>query len=45
MLLANAPVVVFGERILRLVPVPVVQRVSAALFALLGLLAIAQALG
>lgn len=45
MLLANAPVVVFGERILRLVPVLVVQRVSAALFALLGLLAIAQALG
>ena len=45
MLLANAPVVVFGERLLRLVPVLVVQRVSATLFALLGVLAIAQALG
>lgn len=45
MLIANAPVVVFGERILRLVPVTVVQRVSAALFALLGVLAIAQAPG
>jgi Ca2+/H+ antiporter, TMEM165/GDT1 family len=44
MLLANAPVVLFGERILRLVPVPIVQRFSAALFALMGILAVVQAL-
>jgi Ca2+/H+ antiporter, TMEM165/GDT1 family len=41
MLLANAPVVHFGERILRVVPVRAVQRVTAALFAVLGILALA----
>jgi Ca2+/H+ antiporter, TMEM165/GDT1 family len=38
MMLANAPVVWLGERITRLVPLRVVHRVSAALFAVLGLL-------
>jgi Ca2+/H+ antiporter, TMEM165/GDT1 family len=38
MMLANAPVVWLGERITRLVPLPVVHQVSAALFAVLGLL-------
>jgi putative Ca2+/H+ antiporter (TMEM165/GDT1 family) len=38
MLLANAPVVLFGERILRGVPIRLVQRFAAALFALLGIL-------
>jgi putative Ca2+/H+ antiporter (TMEM165/GDT1 family) len=38
MLLANAPVVVFGERILRRVPIRFVQRFAAGLFALLGIL-------
>jgi putative Ca2+/H+ antiporter (TMEM165/GDT1 family) len=38
MLLANAPVVVFGERILRGVPIRLVQRFAAGLFALLGIL-------
>jgi len=37
MMLANAPVVWFGERVMRRVPVRVVHGVSAALFALLGL--------
>jgi putative Ca2+/H+ antiporter (TMEM165/GDT1 family) len=39
MLLANAPVVVFGDRVLRRVPIRLVQRFAAALFALLGILA------
>ena len=44
MLLANAPVVLCGERILRRVPIAVVQRFAAGLFALLGLVAVAQVL-
>ncbi len=39
MMLANAPVVWFGERVTRLLPLPVVHRVSALVFAVLGLLA------
>jgi len=39
MMLANAPVVWLGERMTRLLPLPVVHRVSAAIFLLLGLLA------
>jgi putative Ca2+/H+ antiporter (TMEM165/GDT1 family) len=38
MLLANAPVVLFGDRILRGVPIRLVHRFAAALFALLGIL-------
>jgi len=37
MMLANAPVVWFGERVMRRVPVRVVHGVSAAIFAALGL--------
>ncbi|HWS04397.1 MAG TPA: UPF0016 domain-containing protein, partial [Burkholderiaceae bacterium] len=33
---ANAPVVWLGERITRLVPIRIVHRVSAAVFAVLG---------
>lgn len=44
MLLANAPVVLFGERILRCVPIRLVQRLAAALFALLGVLTAVAAL-
>jgi putative Ca2+/H+ antiporter (TMEM165/GDT1 family) len=40
MMLANAPVVWFGERITRLVPIRVVHLVSAAVFAVLGVLAL-----
>ena len=40
MMLANAPVVWFGERITRLVPIRVVHMVSAAVFAVLGLVAL-----
>lgn len=39
MMLANAPVVWLGERITRLVPLPIVHRVSAGIFLVLGLLA------
>jgi putative Ca2+/H+ antiporter (TMEM165/GDT1 family) len=39
MMLANAPVVWLGERITRLVPLPIVHKVSAAIFLVLGLLA------
>jgi Ca2+/H+ antiporter, TMEM165/GDT1 family len=38
MMLANAPVVWFGERITRLVPLAWVHRISAAVFVVLGLL-------
>ena len=38
MLLANAPVVWFGERITRLIPLQWVHRVSAAIFLILGAL-------
>jgi putative Ca2+/H+ antiporter (TMEM165/GDT1 family) len=40
MLLANVPVVYFGDAISRRVPVSIVRRVAAAAFALLGLLAL-----
>lgn len=42
MLLANAPVVLFGERALRRVSIKVVHRVAAALFAVLGVVALVQ---
>jgi hypothetical protein len=38
MMLANAPVVWFGERITRLIPLTWVHRISAAVFVVLGLL-------
>jgi putative Ca2+/H+ antiporter (TMEM165/GDT1 family) len=38
MMLANAPVVWFGERITRLIPLTWVHRISAAVFVILGLL-------
>ena len=41
MLVANAPVVWLGDRITRRVPIRLVHRVSALIFALLGVLAIA----
>lgn len=40
MMLANVPAVYFGERILRRVPVTLVHRVAAAIFAVLGALAL-----
>ena len=40
MMLANAPVVWFGERITRLMPLRIVRLVSALVFAVLGLLAL-----
>ena len=40
MMLANAPVVWFGERVTRLLPLVVVHRVSATIFAVLAVLAI-----
>jgi Ca2+/H+ antiporter, TMEM165/GDT1 family len=40
MLLANAPVVLFGDRITRAVPMKVVHRIAAAIFAVLGILAL-----
>ena len=40
MMLANAPVVWLGERVTRLVPLTVVHRVSALIFAVLAVLAI-----
>jgi putative Ca2+/H+ antiporter (TMEM165/GDT1 family) len=43
MLLANAPLVVFGERLLARVPVRTVQRIAAGLFAVFGMLAVLQA--
>jgi Ca2+/H+ antiporter, TMEM165/GDT1 family len=41
MILANAPVVWFGDRVLRRLPVRAVHRVSAAIFAALGAAALA----
>ena len=41
MMLANVPAVLIGERALRLVPMRWVHRIAAALFALLGVLALA----
>jgi len=43
MLLANAPLVAFGDRLLARVPVRVVQRAASLLFALFGVLAILRA--
>jgi putative Ca2+/H+ antiporter (TMEM165/GDT1 family) len=40
MMLANAPVVWFGDRVTRRVPIRVVHRVSAAIFAALGVAAL-----
>jgi putative Ca2+/H+ antiporter (TMEM165/GDT1 family) len=40
MMLANAPVVWLGEKVTRWVPLHVVHRVSAAVFAVLGLMAL-----
>ncbi len=40
MVLANAPVVMFGDRITEHVPMKVVHRIAAAIFALLGVLAL-----
>jgi Ca2+/H+ antiporter, TMEM165/GDT1 family len=40
MMLANAPVVWFGDRITRLVPIRIVHLVSAGVFAVLGVLAL-----
>ncbi len=45
MMLANAPVVWLGERVTRLVPLRVVHGVSAAVFVVLGLLALGLDLG
>ena len=42
MMLANVPAVVLGERLLRRVPAKAVRRVAAAIFALLGALALAS---
>ncbi|MBM3386897.1 MAG: TMEM165/GDT1 family protein, partial [Betaproteobacteria bacterium] len=42
MMLANAPVVWLGDAITRRVPIRLVHRVSAAVFAVLGLLALLQ---
>lgn len=44
MLLANAPVVLFGGHVLRAVPIRHVQRLAAALFALLGIVTVVAAL-
>ena len=44
MLLANAPVVVFGERLLRRLPVRLVQLIAAMVFAVLGVFAAVQVL-
>ena len=41
MLLANVPVVLLGERVLRYVPIVWVHRVAAAVFAVLGVLVLA----
>jgi Ca2+/H+ antiporter, TMEM165/GDT1 family len=40
MMLANVPVVFFGERIMRRVPIKLVHGVSAAIFLALGVIAI-----
>jgi putative Ca2+/H+ antiporter (TMEM165/GDT1 family) len=38
MMLANVPVVLLGERIVRRVPIAVVHRIAAVVFAVLGVL-------
>ena len=40
MLLANAPVVLFGDRITKYVPMRIVHRIAAVIFAVLGVLAL-----
>ena len=40
MMLANAPVVWFGDRIVRVVPIRLVHLVSAVIFLLLGVAAL-----
>lgn len=40
MMLANAPVVLFGERIARRLPTQLVHRIAACIFAVLGLVAL-----
>ncbi|MEI7446743.1 MAG: TMEM165/GDT1 family protein [Burkholderiales bacterium] len=40
MMLANVPAVLLGDRITKLVPIPVVHRIAAAVFALLGIAAL-----
>lgn len=42
MMLANVPAVLLGERITRIVPIAVVHRIAAVVFALLGVLALAN---
>lgn len=43
MMIANVPVVFFGEAIARRLPVPIVRRVAAAAFAILGVAALVTA--
>jgi putative Ca2+/H+ antiporter (TMEM165/GDT1 family) len=40
MMLANVPAVFLGDRITKVVPIPVVHRIAAAVFAVLGVLAL-----
>jgi putative Ca2+/H+ antiporter (TMEM165/GDT1 family) len=40
MMLANVPAVFLGDRITRVVPIPIVHRIAAALFAALGIAAL-----
>ena len=40
MMIANVPAVFLGERITRVVPIPVVHRVAALIFAVLGVMAL-----
>ena len=40
MMIADVPAVYFGERVLRRVPVNIVRRIAAAIFAVLGVLAL-----
>jgi putative Ca2+/H+ antiporter (TMEM165/GDT1 family) len=40
MMLANVPVVFFGDKLTRRVPIKVVHAICAAIFAVLGLLAL-----
>ncbi|HUL97336.1 MAG TPA: TMEM165/GDT1 family protein [Usitatibacter sp.] len=42
MLLANVPVVFFGEAVAKKVPLRVVRRITAAAFAVLGIAALAR---
>ena len=40
MMIANVPAVFLGERLTRVVPIPVVHRVAAVIFAVLGVMAL-----